>query len=279
MIIVLGRSKDALFLFGGIGMKVSVLVENTTCDPFFAAEHGLSLYIETRGLRLLFDTGATGAFADNADKMGIALSEVDTLILSHGHYDHGGGLETFLRCNSSAPVYLSRYAFAEHYNGAGNDIGLPQHLQNNPRLMFVDGPLTLAPGITLDCCFKRSPKYPLETFGLQVRKEGEFCPETFDHELYLVVEEERKICFSGCAHRGVENILHWLTPDVLVGGFHFKQLSPGDQRLELAAQRLQEFPCQYYTCHCTGQAQYAYLKERLGERLHYLSTGDRVEIK
>ena len=257
-------------------MKISVLIENTTCAPSLMAEHGLSLYIETGDKGFLFDTGATGAFADNAYRMGVDLSKVDALILSHGHYDHGGGVEAFLQSNSSAPVYLSRYAFGEHYNGSGRYIGLPQHLQKHPRLIPVEDALTLAPGVTLQC--GREPQYPVEPFGLQVMKNGCLCPEDFAHELYLVIQEEKRICFSGCAHRGVENILQWFHPDVLVGGFHFKQLQPGDPRLDLAARRLLASPCEYYTCHCTGEEQYAYLKEKMGNRLHYLSTGDVAEL-
>jgi len=259
-------------------MKVSVLIENTARVPELIAEHGLSLYIETENLRLLFDTGATGAFAENAVKMGIDLSQVDALIVSHGHYDHGGGIEAFLQCNSSAPVYLSAHAFEEHYNGTGKYIGLPRHLQNHPRLIPVLDRLTLAPGVLLDCCHDRKLQYPMEPFGLQVMKNGGLCAEEFHHELYLVVEEQKRICFSGCAHRGVENILHWLAPDILIGGFHFKQLSPDDVRLERAAQRLSASPCEYYTCHCTGEAQYYYLKKQLADRLHYLSAGGVVDL-
>lgn len=260
-------------------MRVSVLIENTARKPGLTAEHGLSLYIETGAMRILFDTGATGAFAENAVKMGVDLSKVDGLILSHGHYDHGGGLEAFFKCNSTAPVYLSRHAFGQYYNGAGKYIGLLPHLQHHPRLIPVEDRLELAAGVTLECCLDREVKCPVEPYGLQVLKDGSFVPEEFIHELYLTVEEDQKICFSGCAHRGVENILHWLTPDILIGGFHFKQLHPGDLRLEQAAKSLQESPCEYYTCHCTGQVQYDYLKERLGNKLHYLSTGDVLQLR
>lgn len=259
-------------------MKVTVLIENTTRQASLTAEHGLSLLIETQGKRFLFDTGATGAFADNARKMGVELSKVDALILSHGHYDHGGGIETFLKCNSTAPVYVSVHAFGEHYNGAGKYIGLPPRLQNHPRLIPVADDLTLSPGVRIECCRNAVPKSPWEPFGLQIKRAGVLCPDDFAHEMYLVVEKEKRICFSGCAHRGVENIVHWLAPDVLIGGFHFKQLQPGDSRLDLAAEGLLESPCEYYTCHCTGQEQYAYLKQKMGSRLHALSTADVLEL-
>lgn len=259
-------------------MKISVLIENTARDPALISEHGLSLLIETKGKRFLFDTGATGAFVENARKMGVELSEVDAVILSHGHYDHGGGLEAFLKCNSTAPVYVSDHAFGEYFNGAGKYIGLSGHLQEHPRLISVSEGLTLVPGVKLECCRNAKPRYTTEAYGLQMMKNGCLHPDDFVHELYLVVEEDRRICFSGCAHRGVENIVHWLCPEVLVGGFHFKSLPSGDPRLKLAARRLLEHPCDYYTCHCTGQAQYADLKEQMGNRLHNLSTGDILEI-
>ena len=85
-------------------MKIYTLMENTTCNEALACEHGLSLYIEAAGKRILFDAGQTGAFADNAEKMGIDLSQVDICILSHGHYDHGGGLKRFLEVNDHAPI-------------------------------------------------------------------------------------------------------------------------------------------------------------------------------
>lgn len=259
-------------------MKLSVLIENTTRDPSLTAEHGLSLLIETAGKHLLFDTGATGAFVDNAGRMGVDLREVDAVILSHGHYDHGGGLEAFLDCNSTAPVYLSAHAFGQYHNGAGKFIGIPGFLRDHPRLIPVSERLMLAPGIMLESCRDRQPPYHIQSYGLQKLEQGCFRPDDFAHELYLTVEEDRRICFSGCAHRGVENIVSWLEPDVLVGGFHFKQLQPGDERLELAARRLLKYNCEYYTCHCTGQEQYAYLKERMSKRLHYLSTGEIIEI-
>jgi len=98
-------------------MKITALVENTSCDPDLGAEHGLSLYIETRRQKILFDMGQTDLFVSNAERLGINLSEVDLAVLSHGHYDHGGGLRRFLEINKRATVYLSRYAFEAHYNG------------------------------------------------------------------------------------------------------------------------------------------------------------------
>lgn len=93
-------------------MKITVLLENSKCREALTCEHGLSLYLQTGGKNILFDAGQTSAFAENAEKLGIDLKAVDLALLSHGHYDHGGGLATFLRINEKAPVYLQEEAFA-----------------------------------------------------------------------------------------------------------------------------------------------------------------------
>ena len=98
-------------------MKIISLVENTSVNEEIKAEHGLSLYIEAKKHKILFDMGQTTLFLENAGKLGIDLSQVDVAILSHGHYDHGGGLEKFLEINKKAYVYVNQYAFDAYYNG------------------------------------------------------------------------------------------------------------------------------------------------------------------
>ena len=112
-------------------MKITTLIENTACREGLVCEHGLSLYIETGSKRILFDAGQTGAFGDNAEKLGIDLSRVDLAVLSHGHYDHGGGLKRFLELNAAAPVYINQSAFSQCYNGPEKYIGLAPSLRES----------------------------------------------------------------------------------------------------------------------------------------------------
>ena len=160
-------------------MKFTCLLENTTCDARLTAEHGLSVLAETPHHTLLFDTGATGVFADNAAALGVDLKAVDTAILSHGHYDHGGGLRRFLSENETAPVWLHRQAFVLHRALHGDelaDIGLDPALREEPRLRFVDADtelddeLTLLTGVAGDALSPRAN----ETRGKrQERPEGQ----------------------------------------------------------------------------------------------------------
>lgn len=260
-------------------MKIVTLTENTACHSSLLAEHGLSLYIEAGEAKLLFDAGQTDAFARNADALGVDLSRVDAAIVSHGHYDHGGGLPVFLERNASAPVYVQKDAFGEHYHGSEKYIGLEPSLRLSSRLIPVDGICEIAPGITLHSCHDRPLAEPIRPFGL-TRKEGSrFLAEDFRHEQYLLIEEKgKRILISGCSHRGIRNILKWFRPDVVVGGFHFMKLDPEGAELREAAYQLLALPIRYYTCHCTGLAQYDAMKEILGDRLQYLSAGTVLEL-
>ena len=254
-------------------MKITVLMENTACRADLAAEHGLSLLIETGDCTILFDTGQTGAFADNAAKLGIDLNTVDFCILSHGHYDHGGGILRFLTENDHAPIYVNQCVFGAYFS-SGKYIGLDPALEGNPRLITVEDTLEIRPGITLRACNDLPRPFAFGVFGQSVRKNGIHTDDTYLHEHYLLMEQDgRKYCFSGCSHKGVLNILHWFRPDVFFGGFHFIRMDPRGQELALAARQLSAFPTRYYTGHCTGQEQYDVLKETLGRRLDYLSGG------
>lgn len=256
-------------------MKIWVLMENTALEGY-AAEHGLSLYMEAMGRRILFDMGQSGAFADNAEKLGVDLSLVDVAVLSHGHYDHGGGLRRFFQLNERAEVYLSRHAFEPHFNGLGKDIGLDPALLDHPRLRFVEDRAELAPGLTVYCCKNETPQQPIEPFGLTC---GGGEAEDFRHEIYLqILEPGRTVLISGCSHRGVVNIARRFRPDVLVGGFHFKSVDPEDPRLLEAARQLMALPTDYYTGHCTGPAQFEAMQTIMGHRLQAFHSGSILEI-
>ena len=260
-------------------MRIVTLVENTACREDLCCEHGLSLYIETNGLRILFDAGQTDAFAQNAENLGVDLSGVDLAVLSHGHYDHGGGLDRFLQLNRTAPVYVNRNAVRLHYNGTGKYIGLDGSLLDSGRLVFVEDTLQIAPNITLRSTIPLP--HPIDPAGLTVLENGSFQPEDFRHEQYLLICENGKtFCFSGCSHKGILNIAAHFRPDVFVGGFHFMKLTPQTDApyLESAARELLAYPTVYYPGHCTGSAAFDFMKPILGSRLNSISSGTILEL-
>ena len=259
-------------------MYIRVLMENTTASPDLTAEHGLSLYIETGSHKILFDTGKTGAFADNARVLGVNLSEVELCVLSHGHYDHGGGISRFLSVNSHAPVYASCHAFTPCYS-SGSYIGLDPALRGNKRIISVGDTAVLFPGITLHSCNRNPRPYVFGTFGQTIPENERQIPDPYLHEQYLLIEENgKRICISGCSHKGALNILHWFRPDVFIGGFHFIRMDPDGSELAAAAELLARSDTMYYTGHCTGQAQFDTMKGVLGSRLEYIHTGSEIRI-
>lgn len=256
-------------------MKVITLIENTSTTPNLSSEHGLSLYIETQEKKILFDMGQSELFAKNANSLGIDLSKVDYAIVSHGHYDHGGGLKHFLQTNKKATIFLQQKAFEKHYNNFGNSIGLDETLQNNNRIVFVEDYLEITSGIELFSCNNQPP-------FLQKQPSGSIQSDNFYHEIYLRVNETKSTVFSGCSHKNIVNIVHWLKPQILVGGFHFKGIDCITQQGELNfwAEQLntciKDFGTEFYTCHCTGILQYQLLKNKLGSKLNYIATGSTL---
>mgnify|MGYP003288599517 CR=1 FL=1 len=260
-------------------MKITALLENTTERDDMQTEHGLSLYIETDTHNILFDMGQSDLFAKNAETLGIDLSAVDIAVLSHGHYDHGGGLRTFLSLNDKAPIYINRFAFEPHFNALDKYIGLDTNLESTlveqGRLRVTAETCALATGLTLFSCNERVRSTDLGSFGLTTLNGNNHVPDDFRHEQYLLIEsKDLKVLISGCSHKGIQNIMEWFAPDVLVGGFHFMKLEPGDA-LDAAARDLNKYSTRYFTGHCTGLEQFAYLKERM-ERLEYLSCGKTI---
>ena len=257
-------------------MKVTVLAENTACAENVIAQHGLSLYLEIEELRILFDMGQSDAFVHNAQVLGVDLSKVDIAVLSHGHYDHGGGLEAFLQINQKAPVYIHETAFGSYYNGTEKYIGLNPSLLGNPRLVPTKGSLQLTPNLILKDC--NDLGWQFDSWGLNKREGAVFHPDDFTHEQYLEVKEgEKRILISGCSHKGILNIAECFQPDVLIGGFH---LSKQEDTLALqeTAKRLLDGSTSYFTGHCTGDKQFDFMKEVMADRLERISTGMIFEV-
>lgn len=273
-------------------MILKALVENTGIDPQFGVEHGLSLYIETTGHKILFDTGAGGLFAENAKKMKVDLSQVDLAILSHGHYDHGGGLKTFFEINGKAAVYVRKEAFGRFYSQRPDGmkwIGLDESLQGNMRFRFVEGDDPIEEALRLFVASNRNKSVPSGNRQLFKEVNGTFVHDDFVHEQSLIIREgDKNVLFAGCAHSGILNILdryrelEGRLPDVVVGGFHLynrnTDLSEDPAVIEAIAQELLATGALFYTGHCTGVAVYESMKKIMGDRIAYLSTGMTVEI-
>ena len=123
-------------------MKIVNLMDNLAGAAGCLCEHGLSYYIETKNHKLLMDTGASAQFLENAKMLGIDLTAVDTVFLSHGHYDHAGGILPFAGVNKTAKIYLQKGAVKEYYSvklGQEKYIGINPDIRNLPQIEWIDG--------------------------------------------------------------------------------------------------------------------------------------------
>ena len=275
-------------------MKVITLFENRTISKEYKYKHGLSLYIETSNHKVLFDTGTDESFAYNARKLGVNLEDIDIAVLSHGHYDHGGGLETFLKHNSKAKIYVGKDAFDSHLKKMFGiikcDIGLKKKLISNNRFVFVDGLMKIDDELILFGNVNGDKLVPKGNDKLlKEYSNGSVKKDDFDHEINLLVNENNKYSLlCGCAHKGIINIIE-RTKDIInsnlhtvIGGFHLMGMKVHDSKSKgfldelsniLSSNNVKE----YYTCHCTSEQIYNYLNQNMSN-LKELKTGMVIEV-
>ncbi|MCG2828229.1 MBL fold metallo-hydrolase [Methanothermobacter sp. K4] len=255
-------------------LKIICLVEDTAKAPLMG-EHGLSLYIES-DIRILFDMGQSRLFAENARRLGVDLREVDVAIISHGHYDHGGGLRHFLEINDSADVLMGEGAFTPRYaiNGDWRFIGLEEI--HDDRIKFLCKTESFQ-GFTVIRDFEDLFEKPAGNRTLFACSKGELVPDSFSDELALVIEEGSYLSLiTGCSHNGILNIVRKAYDifhgplDLVVGGFHLEGSSEG------VASRLGEFiRGPVYTGHCTSEEARLGLAEGL-VNVNPLQTGTEI---
>lgn len=267
-------------------MKIVTLMENTCGEEGCFFEHGLSLYIETQKHKILLDTGSSDAFIQNARKVGVDLEAVDTVVLSHGHYDHSGGILAFSEINPRALIYMQKSAGADYYHGE-RYIGIDKKILELPEVRLTEGDLVLDDQLSLFTHITGRRCYPQSNLALTVKRNGIEVKDSFDHEQCLVIREgEERILVSGCAHNGILNILdkyrelyHEL-PKRVISGFHMMKKTPytkEEQDTILAnARELAGYDAIFYTGHCTGDEAFELMKPIMGEKLVRLRSGIRV---
>ncbi len=254
------------------------------------AEHGLSIWIETGNRNILFDTGQTGIFTHNAKQDNVDISKADMAVLSHGHYDHTGGVLEFFRMNKLAPVYIDQGAFQKRYNGNLQpriNIGIPWLDESNrdvfsERLVISNGKIELDDNITI--LGKIPSTIPFEDIPQNFYIDdghGNISRDMIADEQMLIIRGNEGIyIFVGCSHVGIINcITHVKThfPDEriagVIGGMHLN--SSSDERIQLTIQKLKEMDIKtIIPLHCTGITAICEMKSSLREQCRIMTVGD-----
>lgn len=271
-------------------MKIINLIEDTKGNENCLYEHGFSVYIETKKHKLLVDTGATDAFIKNAGVLGVDLTKVDTVIISHGHYDHTGGLLSFSDINPNAKIYIQESAKGAFYNYRNQEekyIGMDERIFNLSQVTFLESDLKIDDELFLFTDVTGRKLWPKGNEILKKKVGREFIQDDFCHEQYLVVTEgDEKVLVSGCAHNGILNILekykeiYHALPTRVISGFHMMKKNDytkeDTEMIKETACILSDTPTIYYSGHCTGEYPLKLLKNVLKEKIVEIHSGERI---
>lgn len=277
-------------------MRISILNENTAGKRGFLAEHGLSLLIEHEGRRWLFDTGQTDVFMKNAALLQVPLTDLAGIILSHGHFDHCGGLEFLAaeyRKNGKElpPVYVRESAFldktainADHRTY--RIIGIPWKRELIESAVRLTGSREeIAPGVVVLGDIPYTPGLEKKPDQFFIDSGTEKIPDYMNDEQMLVFETEKGLClFAGCCHPGILNCLEYVSQAFpgqkilsVFAGMHLTGASP-----ERIAETVKELSKRDFDLlmpvHCTGIEAIGRMKAAFGARCRLAETGMTLEL-
>lgn len=265
-------------------IKIVTLIENLVTSTGFIGEHGLSIYIELGDKKILLDTGFSSNFLHNAERLGVDISMVDYLIISHGHHDHIGGLIPFMSKNTRAEIILKKESTLPKFNGEW-------YIGHNPdidfcscRFHYIDDLLEIVPNLFIFPSIHFF--FPVDSHkkGFLVENNGTKSADLFDDELFLCIKNKEKlIIISSCSHNGISNICetarqHFGLPvERIIGGFHTKKDEL--QVVEHISNYFNKIDIEEVnTCHCTGVDKFAYLVKHCKATVSYNYAGSQILI-
>ena len=272
-------------------MRAVILIDNLSNNPDLTPEWGLAIYIEFEGRKYLLDTGASENFAKNAETLGIDLSQVDFGVLSHAHYDHSDGMDTFFEKNAKADFWLrhpsKENCYGSHEMETIDYIGIKKGILETyqDRIRQAEGKVELAPNVYLLGHTTPDLDYYGQLYRMFLKIGDQYQYDDFRHEQSLIFDTDKGlVVFNSCCHAGADNILLEAMQafpgkqvHAIIGGFHLFE-SPAHAVREFG-QRLQDTGVErVVTGHCTGLDAYDILKDMLGDKAQQMECGLVLEF-
>lgn len=274
--------------------KITVLVENCSLQKDLLAEHGLAFWIEYKSRKVLFDTGQTNILQHNARHLDIDLTKTEAIVLSHGHYDHTGGLEDILTIAKRPNVYIHPKGFDNKYScsedGLAREIGMPdfdeaaaRHLAGN--IIWTDKPTEIHPGIWVTGEIPRVKRFE-DVGGLFCLDGNKQKPDLLPDDQALFIETTQGlVVMLGCAHAGVINTLQYIREltgnekiHTVLGGMHLINASKKRINKTISALRGMNID-RMGPAHCTGPFATAMLWRAFPEECFSCSVGVGLEFE
>lgn len=273
-------------------MKIHILMDNYVTSPKLLSQHGLSFFIEAHNKKILFDAGQTDAFINNAKVLGLSLSEIEAIVLSHGHYDHTGGLEGLAKLNKKAQIYMHPYALNEKFSlkdGMIRHAGIPFKLEsiglNQERIKFNIKAKYIFDDILISGEIQRSNNFETIPKNLMIKKDDNLIQDDMIDEQMLIIREKRGIIIIlGCSHPGVANCIEYasrLLPNekilAVIGGIHLKNAN--EERINTTIEYLKSKNIErIIPLHCTGFEAMSEIKRVLKDKCIIVAVGEVLEI-
>ena len=260
-------------------LKITTLIENNPDEQGqLLFEHGLSLYIETAEKNILFDTGESGNFIQNAKSLNKNLNTLDYCVISHGHYDHSGGVEEFFK-----PKYKTIDVPGYQYNGNSFDEEFIASNQISLRKVKEETSY-LTDHLIVFHHFSRYTNYEVRNRRFFIKENSKFMPDDFDDEISLgIITEKGLVVIVGCSHIGIINILKTISKRInipiyaVIGGTHL--IEADEKRIRKTISTLREMNIQLIAAsHCTGEEGIRLISEEMKEQFQYNNTGNVIEI-